>query len=282
MKHHFKPKTKQLLYHYTTISGAEAILKTNTLRLSEFSKMNDSSEYAYAKSKFIKFYQARQVWVEEVPRYMVNIKLAAHEHMTTMMIGCLTMHRDDIGLWDRYAQNGAGCVIGIDANWLAARAGVTVRLVSYDATNLRRFVNTGLAMLQDHYTTNPADRVELAELATMFVLDLYAFKDPRFRSEMEVRVSRLTVTDAQSPHGLRDPGGHRADGSVLPELAVGEFASSYGLKRFVDLPLRDTQTTSAIRTVGFGPKASAANEASLKNAAGAADIKFWRSDAPLR
>jgi hypothetical protein len=41
MKNFFVPTAEQLLFHYTTAEGAMAILRSKTLRLSEFSMMND-------------------------------------------------------------------------------------------------------------------------------------------------------------------------------------------------------------------------------------------------
>ncbi|MGR9200158.1 hypothetical protein ACVMIX_006629 [Rhizobium leguminosarum] len=72
MKQFFEPHPGQLLYHYTNTEGAEAIIVNETLRLSEFSMMNDSSEYTYAKKRFLETYHNREVWTEEVPRYDVN------------------------------------------------------------------------------------------------------------------------------------------------------------------------------------------------------------------
>ncbi|WP_423206595.1 hypothetical protein E2974_15565 [Paracoccus yeei] len=172
MMHFFKPEADQLLYHYTTAEGAAAILRSKALRLSEFSMMNDSSEYHYAKSKFVEVYQNREVWIEEMPRWIANISLNTHEPSTVMMIGCLTEDQDDVGLWERYASSGRGCVLGLDANWLVKCAGVAIRRVSYDPNYLRSFVESGLVMLQSHYEENPEDRDGLKQLARMLVLDL--------------------------------------------------------------------------------------------------------------
>ncbi|MBD8875122.1 hypothetical protein [Roseibium polysiphoniae] len=283
MKHFYEAVQGQILYHYTSVEAAEAILQSNVLRLSEFSMMNDKSEYLYAKSKFIEAYQNREVWIEEVPRFLVNIKLITHEPATVMMIGCFTEDPDDAGLWDRYADGGKGCVLGLDAYWLAERAGIAIRRVSYDPDYLRDFVNAGLAMLQSRYEENPEDRDELAELATWFVLDLYAFKDPRFRSEMEIRISRLTITDSKAEYGLFDSGGNRSDGDETPALAVQQREGHYGPVRFVELPLWEESYRTAVKSVGFGPNVDPGMEARVKASASAlGDITNWRSDLPLR
>lgn len=282
MKHFFKPKPTQLLYHYTNVQGAEAIIRNETLRLSEFSMMNDSSEYTYAKSRFLEFYQNREVWIEEFPRYLMSMRLASHEPTTVMMIGCLTEDRDDVGLWDRYAAAGTGCVIGIDATWLADRAGVQLRRVSYDPDYMRIFVNSGLSMLQKQYEESPDDKDQLSELAAFFVMDLYAFKDPRFRSEREVRVSRLATADTSAKYGLADVVGHTNDGEDLPPLTVQLVESRFGPKRFIDLPLRHSEPRSALRSVGLGPTSTPETREIIAAACSDADIEIWQSNVPLR
>ncbi len=245
--------------------------------------MNDKSEYIYARSRFVEAYQNREVWVEEVPRLMANFMLNSHEPSTVMMIGCLTEERDDVGMWSRYADSGKGCVLGLDANWLAERIGVAIRKVSYDAEYLREFVNSGLAMLQAHYEEAPTDREGLRELAAMFVLDLYAFKDPRFCSEREVRVSRLTLTDHAAEFGLVDFGGHDIHGYATPALSVKQRRGAYGATRFVELPLWELGETPLIRSLGLGPSITREAEALVKSTAEQySEIALWNSDVPLR
>lgn len=282
MKHFFTPNPDQLLYHYTNAQGAEAIIRSQTLRLSEFSKMNDSSEYIYAKNRFLEVCHNREVWIEELPRHLLSMRVASHEPATVMMIGCLTEERDDVGLWDRYASNGTGCVVGIDANWLAHRAGVTLRRISYDPGDIRDFVNAGLIMLQCQYEKEPEDIEQLSELASFLTLDLYSFKDPRFRSECEVRISRLANADASANCGLADVIGHDENGEDMPPLAVQLLESRLGPKRFIDLPLRYSEPQSAIRSVGLGPTATAETRRKIAEVCSDTEIEIWQSDIPLR
>ena len=282
-RHFFSPQPGNILYHYTSATGAEAILRSNALWLSEFSKTNDKSEYLYAKEKFISAYQQREVWIEEVPRYLTTIKLVTHEPATVMMIGSFAQDRDDLALWDRYADQARGCVVGIDAHWLATRAGVTIRRVCYDESDLRTFVNAGLSMLQAQYENEPENRSELEELASFFVMDLYAFKDPRFRSEAEVRISRLVIVDAAAEFGLCDPGGNRDDGRKVRALAIGQRDGPYGPTRFIGLLLGDGKTQTAIKSIGFGPKFDRDCEAAIRGALSeTSPVQFWASDIPLR
>ncbi|MGR9200159.1 hypothetical protein [Rhizobium leguminosarum] len=159
---------------------------------------------------------------------MMSMHLASHEPATVMMIGCLSEERDDVRLWDRYASNGAGCVVGIDASWLANRTGATLRRISYEPGDMRDFLNAGLLMLQGQFEEAPKDTGQLSELSAFFILDLYAFKDPRFRSEHEVRISRLAEADASTLHGLAPVVGHNDNGEELPPVPVQLFNSRFG------------------------------------------------------
>lgn len=283
MEHFFEPKAGQLLYHYTTTEGAAAILRGRSLWLSEFSMMNDKSEYSYARSQFEEAYKNREIWIDELPRTLVNFMLSSHEPASVMMIGCLTEERDDVGLWSRYANSGKGCVLGLDAKCLIERTGVAIRKVSYKPHYIREFVNSGLAMLQAHYEGDPSDRERLAELALMLVLDLYAFKDPRFCSEQEVRVTRLTLTDHTAEFGLVDVGGHDMNGCSTPALPVKQRQGAYGPTRFIELPLWELGETPLIRSLGFGPSIEREAEALVQIAAEHyPEIEQWKSDVPLR
>ena len=98
-----------------------------------------------------------------------------------------------------------------------------------------------------------------------------------------MRISRLVVTDPAAQFGLRDVGGYRSDGTEVPALQIQQRDGRYGMARFIDLPLGEHRTRSAIKMEGFGPGADPADEALLRDAARSIDgIVFWKSDAPLR
>ncbi len=170
--------------------------------LSEFSKTNDAKEYAYAEEVYLKAYRDRQVWIDQYPRYAATFSLVGLSQNTKMMIGCLTKKRNDLQLWLNYADQATGCVVALDAHWLNCYAGVAMRKVNYSPTYLRRFVNIGWSMLQSQYEAAPDETAELVDLSQSFVLDLYAFKHPSFRSEHEVRISRLTAYGKPGEEGL--------------------------------------------------------------------------------
>lgn len=278
--HFYFPQKGDILYHYTSAEGAAAILNSNSFWLSEFSKMNDRAEYTYARDKFIEFYKCRDVFVEEIPRYTNTFMRLLLESRFLMLIGCVTRARNDCFLWEHYANNGTGCVIGLDASWLEKRAGVTLRRVSYDPQYMKDYVNSGLSMLQEHYEDHPTRGDELKELASFFSLDLFAFKDPQYSSEQEIRISRLTVIDESFELGIKDAGGHTDSGKAISPLPIYSRGGQYGNVPYIELPLGDKARKTSIKSVGFGPRFSEDHkQAFLSSVRHHNSIKFWSASA---
>lgn len=278
--HHFDASKTPTLYHYTSCSGAIGIVANQEFWLSDFSKTNDGSEFIYARDHFIRCYQSRSVFVEETPRFLNTINLINLEHSACMMIGCLTDRVDDFGLWGQYGDQFQGCMIGIDARWLEAEAGVAMRRVNYDLPYLEKFVEAGLMMLQSAYERSPTDLSELDELSKFYLLDLFAFKDERFRFESEVRISRLVSRSTETGE-LTDIGGQKSCGASTAQLPILKRNGLYGLTEFIKLPLSDG-SKSAIRSIRFGPNISTENRMSVLQAVKDFDIEISDSDIPIR
>ncbi|WP_342360717.1 DUF2971 domain-containing protein [Terrarubrum flagellatum] len=282
--HFYEVHDHQLLYHYTSVSGALAILKSRKFWLSEYSKTNDSSEYTYSRENYVRAYQNRQVYIDDVPRLAATTALVGSETNASMFIGCFTENRDDLGQWRSYADNGRGCVIGIDPRYLRDEAGVAIKRIVYSEIDLDRFVNIGLSMLQDHYCAGPNDRRELSSLATYFVADLFAFKHPAFVAENEIRVSRMLVVDESEKYGLRDVGGRTASGNRVDALDVKMRPGLFGDTRYIELPLSVGHCGSAIKSIGLGPACSTSVEAEIQdmNRSLPEPLQVWRSPIPYR
>lgn len=272
----------EVLYHYTSVPAALSIIRQRRIWLSEFSKTNDKTEYTYARERFVEHFQNRNVFIEEAPRFLMAARLGGHEEATMMLIGCLSTERDDLTLWDRYADRAAGCVLGIDAKWLDDYAGVGFRRVIYNDDHQRKFVNTGLAMLQSEFEDSPDNLDELSMLAAFFVLDLYCFKDPAFASEKEVRIGRLVCVDRSAELGVVDPGGETEDGRAVSPLAVSSRVGEYGDTRYVELPISSEADGDALVTVGFGPRIQSADRDAVLQVLAGEKVECWDSALPLR
>ncbi|MEQ9447654.1 MAG: hypothetical protein RLN70_01975, partial [Rhodospirillaceae bacterium] len=175
-----------------------------------------------------------------------------------------------------------GCVVGLDAHWLAERAGVRLYRVMYGQEYIESFANAGLAALQEYFEEAGEDLGQMAMDPAHFILELFCLKDPTFRSEQEIRISRLTCKDEDAEHQLRDPGGHIDENQSLPPLPIHCRKGRFGPTRFVKLPLSESEYC-AIKSIGFGPMCSPDDQERLRQAAAElGQVEFWHSDSPLR
>lgn len=284
LAHHFNSVAGQTLFHYTSANAAKAIIESGRFWLTDFQKTNDSSEYSYARELFDDAYANREVWIEETVRFMTTANLIGMESNTHMLIGCLTEKPDHLNQWRAYGDDGKGCVIGFDAEWLEKSAGVAIRRVNYDPLYVRKFVNLGLAAMQNMHESSPDEMLELKEFCQFFLADLYSFKHPSFEEEQEIRISRMTITNADLKLGLIDSGGSKQDGTLTDSLEIKERETQYGAARYVELPLGDNNGFSSIRCIGFGPRCPVDTFQSVKASAErvSSSIGIWKSQLPYR
>lgn len=260
LPHFYTPAKGDLLYHYTNYTGALSIARTGRLWLSDFARMHDTSEYQYAKKGYLAAYQSRRVWIEEVPRYIATFSLIGLEQNTNMFIACFCAEPDNRHLWQRYAGDGAGCVLSFDARYMADHLGICIRRVVYDPADLERFVQSGLGMLQAQFEEAPDNYRCLSELANFFVSDLYAFKAPQWSAEREIRVSRLIHRNPAADGGLVDVGGHASDLSPLGAFDVKVRSDAYGPTAYIELPF-DGPGAGALREITLGSRCTPAQVA---------------------
>lgn len=98
-----------MIYHYSDSSTLIKILESKVLWLSDTLKMNDPGEYTagfeIVKSVFIKNYPAHLDWLER------NHFLGAEKK--TLLLSCsFSKHKDDLGQWRAYGDDGKGVAIG--------------------------------------------------------------------------------------------------------------------------------------------------------------------------
>jgi hypothetical protein len=135
-------------------------------------------------------------------------------------------------------------------------------------------------MLQNEFDQVVPDRQAISDLAKHFVMDLFAFKHPKFSSEREIRISRLLLKDASSMFGVIDGGGHTGDGSLVAALPVQRRTTArYGEALYVTLPI-----VGGIKSIGLGPRTSQADrdEFAALQRAGDPRFKLWQSRIPYR
>ncbi len=212
-----------VVYHYTSIEAARAIVENRTFRLSEYTALNDASEFSYARDRLIGLMRDRQVYTDLTTRIFVVSELEGLTANTGLMIGSLTPRRDDLGQWRSYAGDGGGCVLGLDARHLEHDAGVAIRTVVYDEALVDRMLCLGLGVVQQQLEDDPDDHPTLSDYARRLCVDLFSMKHPGFADEREVRIpapakqTRSTTAQSHEP-----PSSHEK--AARPQRARGEFS----------------------------------------------------------
>ena len=276
--YHFKSADEGTLYHYTNLVSVKAIIASQSFRLSEFTAMNDPSEFSFARGELDLLLNQDAPHLDLVPHYALAHAFDELEAATGLLIGSLTTRNDDLTQWRLYGDNGKGCVLGFDADYLEHDAGVRICRVLYEPSEVAAALKAMLTVLQEQWQEDQEDFEALRDFARRIVMDMFTIKHPSYADEREVRVSRMVT---RVGGGYIDPGGNGRDGVRVPPNEVHSRKGRYGNVAYIGLPLNLTGS-SALTSVGFGPCVS-------DDVFNAAEIEFeragittWRSAVPYR
>ena len=276
--YHFDSSVDPILYHYTNLGGAESIVASQSFRLSEFTAMNDPTEFAFAKGELELLLNSDLPHLDVVPHYALAHAFDELEAATGLLLGSLTTRNDDLTQWRLYGDNGQGCVLGMDAAYLEHDAGIRICRVLYDPDGVAAALKAMLTVLQEQWQEDQADFATLQEFARRIVMDMFTIKHPSYADEREVRISRMVIRDGA---GYFDPGGNGRGGAGIPANDVQVRNGRYGDVFYITLPL-NLENRSAITSVGFGPCVSDDVFNSTKAKFEHAGVRVWRSNIPYR
>ncbi len=276
----FSSAATPIVYHYTTATAAQAMVKSRSIWLSEHTAMNDASEFTYARDRLLALLRDREVNMDPPARYCMVLAVASLIEGTGLMLGSLTARRDDLAQWRNYAGNGAGSVLGIDAAYLEHDGGVAIRTVLYDENEVDRMLRTALGVVQQQYVDAPDDVATLMDFARHAAADLFNIKHPAFADEREIRIARMLVRADDG--SLSDIGGSRKDGNKVPPMTVGKRDGAFGKTNYVALPLIRPNGSSAIVSAGLGPTMSDTDRARHLAFFDAHGLTVWQSTLPYR
>ncbi|TPG42462.1 DUF2971 domain-containing protein [Sphingomonas koreensis] len=276
--YHFDSAAEPILYHYTDLAGAKAIIDSQSFRLSEFTAMNDPSEFAFAKGEIELLLDRDTPHLDVVPHYALAHAFDDLEAATGLLIGSLTTRNDDLTQWRLYGDDGRGCVLGFDADYLEHDAGVRICRVLYESGSVAAALAAMLTILQEQWQEDQSDFETLQEFARRIVMDMFTIKHPSYADEREVRISRM-VTRVNA--GYVDPGGNGRGGVRVPPIEVHTRKGRYGDVAYIDLPL-NLAGGSAMTSVGFGPCTSDEVFDATKVELEVAGVRVWRSTLPYR
>lgn len=269
-----------IVFHYTSVAAARAMVESRTIWLSEYTAMNDASEFSYARDRLLSLMRNREVMMDTLARYCMTFAVESLTQSTGLMLGSLTAVRDSLSQWRSYATNGAGCVLGIDAAYLEHDAGVAIRTVLYDETEVDQMLRIALSVVQQQYGDAPDDMATLLEFARHAAVDLFNIKHPGFADEREVRIARMLVRAEEG--SLYDVGGNRTDGSAVSLMPLAKRIGAFGETNYVALPLTRPDNSSAIYDIGLGPTMSDDDRTLHRAFFESHGLTVWNSTLPYR
>lgn len=183
----------ETVYHYTSLSTLEAILKGNSLRASDIRKLNDKKEmsiwFDVFEDAFSRFRQKKNYYTYEKTLIAIRDKVyeKRKEHYYTIS---LSRAGDLLSQWNLYGDQGKGVCIAFDELYLElmmSRRGVDHFELSYD------FEDTSWKIYKMIYNDlyldsrfQPSESM-LDATADRIFKEMKRMKDPSFFAEQESR-----------------------------------------------------------------------------------------------
>lgn len=189
------------LFHYTGAVGFEAIVRTKSLRATNFSFMNDPSEVEHALGVIQKVFDGERSnqlgeplpWFFDRVQANLNIELLSETYLV-----CFTGLRDDLSQWRAYGSASAErYAIGFDSEILRrivrSRKNCRFVRVVYDPSDqearVRAIVVKATAFLRQHAVSRK-DIEPFAELVAEHLARLLPLlKSPEYHAEDEWRIA---------------------------------------------------------------------------------------------
>lgn len=202
-------KMPNIIYHYCSMDSFISILETSTLRLSNITKSNDSTEITHVIPT-LKEVTERVLW-DYNKRLSVDVRF--REDIISQLIDrffdeltknfyviCFSEKRDLLSQWDRYADNAKGVAIGFNTRHfvkLHVETGSSYIFgkIIYDSEALAKSAEHFLRYQIDYdwkpnddfYNVNLIENVITNLISTMLQFSVL-FKDPFFFEENEWRL----------------------------------------------------------------------------------------------
>jgi hypothetical protein len=220
------------LFHYTTAGGFEAIVRTRSVRATNFSFMNDPSEISYGQDLIIKLLNdKRKNGSNDTFNELLEIiaKDLQEAPLPEIYVTSFTFASDDLSQWRAYGGTPARYALGFptkavhDATLRDYAHPIRFSRVVYERTEQELKVN---AVLDAAETAFPEQQVPdlgpyIRRLSRRLVRLLPTLKEPAYEAENEIRIIILKEDAAPDI----DP---PAPGVDVPEV---EFDTSRGVIR---------------------------------------------------
>lgn len=184
-----------LVYHYCGIESFVNIIRTSSIWLSDYKKLNDYAEEQWIKDKVNNRIKEQLSYIDEKAYDIWNDYYGCNTFKTsTYFIGCFSEVDDDLNQWTRYADNGRGVAIGFSKKYLCElkeKFRISFNKVEYSETEQEKFVTQIAREIIDKFDIKSVMHVA-AEFDTNYTRDFLTYKNPSFSSEKEWRIIYFT------------------------------------------------------------------------------------------
>jgi nucleoid-associated protein YejK len=218
-KYRTTPPLPDILYHYTSLDAAIAILQTRKMRCSNVVYANDPAEATYGQSV-----------LDEVAKTDPTLKLQGLRSALAELDSYIVSFSGDGDLlpqWRAYCRNGRGVSVGVDAQVLRRRPTLILARVIYDSAEQRQFVTDMMDVFRQPLLSARGNTVRLRHLLDTLGLYLVivrsALKSQTYESEREYRLFDVLPADRSS---LQTHLAFRASGGMVVPYFEADLSAS--------------------------------------------------------
>lgn len=200
---HFEPVEEKIVYHYTSFSGLDGIIRSKSLFMTNYIHLNDPSEFSFAFDKIMDKIDEKCVESNDIFWKDLKISLIDKKKKMSLYVCSFCVDKDYLPAWRLYADDGRGFSIGFRREFISRREGSDNRLlpishkISYGDAIDEALKN----IFSDIDRSKKFPELDLA-LHALFSIIYSRLKHEAYKEEKEFRIGQLTMTG--TPHECND------------------------------------------------------------------------------
>jgi hypothetical protein len=252
----YKPKQKEIIYHYCNAQTFDAICQNKTIRLCDLFTMNDYLEMHWGYSIWEK--AATELMPEVGIEFLDKIDKIIHfSGLYGLLVSTsFSLDGDVLSQWRAYADDGNGYAIGFLAKDLLK---LPVRGLKVEYTEKKQIsevkkVVKSIFDIENKQKEEDKYDPDFFHVCSMLAFDLASYKNPAFSEEKEIRlVHLLNFEESNSSLKIVDNGGTEF-GVDSEGQEVKFLMSENSPKTYIDLNFSNNGNVFPIKEVVIGPK----------------------------
>jgi len=198
----YTPAPNELIYHYCGSATFVEIMRSRTMWASSYFSMNDSTERQWGYSIFTKAANIAEEVVGKEFADQVRTIVSSGDLISMAMISSYSLDPDTLSQWRAYADNGTGFAIGFSRSEMNVPA-AALRVLYDEEVQL----NEMISMFKTIYEQEKALGFKYDDIfkvmCASICYDVFAFKNPAFMEEKEIRLVHMSLLLASSDKAKR-------------------------------------------------------------------------------